>query len=90
MQPSQSPRTNELGAALPVAARACGALACALALAACGGTHKDSSKVSNRPISVFSWAFAAAPNSLDVAKDGLIAQTPRSCRWSPSRLSARR
>jgi peptide/nickel transport system substrate-binding protein len=47
------------------------------ALAACGGGHENSNRtttVSNRPISSFSWAFAAAPNSLDLAKDGLIAQ----------------
>jgi peptide/nickel transport system substrate-binding protein len=83
MQPLHSSRTQASGAALPARARVCRtlasglAIACALALAACGGRHENSSTsttVSNRAISSFAWAFAAAPNSLDLAKDGLIAQ----------------
>src|ERR1700759_852735 len=83
MHPSHLSRTDPLDAAPPPRARACRtlgsalALACAFALTACGGEHRNSStstSVSSRAISSFAWAFAAAPNSLDLAKDGLVAQ----------------
>ena len=56
---------------------ALGALACALAFAGCGGSSKDRSTgatASDRAIPTFSWALSAAPSSLDLAKDGMIAQ----------------
>jgi len=83
MRASHSSRANPLRAALTARARgcrtlACGwAFACGLALTGCGGAHENgstSTSVSNRAISSFSWASAAAPNSLDLAKDGLVAQ----------------
>jgi len=83
MHPSHLSRADPLDAAPPLRARArrtvasALALACAFALAACGGEHRagsTSTSVSNRAISSFAWAFAAAPNSLDLAKDGLVAQ----------------